>query len=242
MTQFAQGRVQHDEQALRRRTHYGQGEGPQRRTPDGGWRKAQCAQGSVSGSDQLFRYWTHYGQGEASQRRTPVGVGGGCSSPRVVFSTSNQPPGTGRTTPKVRRRNGKRGIGAWRKTQFGQRLRRQRSARWQLRCKGKRPVPKSTIKGKRSAPLEPAVKPTIMVSDQTKLSPTRCNYSDPGSIAFPVSGRREFHGRDWSGRSGFHSVFPLRPYTPSALSRHPLRWWIWEGRSYLLSTPEQDIL
>ena len=59
-------------------------------------------------------------------------------------------------------------------------------------------------------------------SDQTKSSPTKCNYCDPGSIAFPVCGRREFHGRDCSGRSGFHSVFPISPYTPSVLSRHPL--------------------
>ena len=40
------------DQPLRRWTHYGQGLAPQRRTPDGGWSKAQSAQGLVEQVNQ----------------------------------------------------------------------------------------------------------------------------------------------------------------------------------------------
>ncbi len=50
-------------------------------------------------------------------------------------------------------------------------------------------VPKSAIKKDRRTSLEPTVKLAMMVSDQTKPSPTRCNHYESGSIAFPVRGR-----------------------------------------------------
>ena len=56
----------------RPRTHYGQGEASQRRTPVGGWRKAHCAQGSVQRLKPTLWRQTHYALGSGTVTENAV--------------------------------------------------------------------------------------------------------------------------------------------------------------------------